>query len=400
VSEPTVPGGADPTLPDALGSAGPAPWSAVDAPTWSDQAPPTLPGAPVPGGDPTSIYPASPPTATMPGSAPPAPLPPVPPGPGGRGRRRSRPGRPARSGRGRTAIGVVLLFVAGFSAAGTVAAAWTRSQIKDEDTWAATSEALVKDPAVQQAVADQLATTVIDVTGADDLIQGFLPGPLGGLAAPVTDKATELVSSAALQLVKSDAFVSAWEAAVRDSHQELLAALDGKGRFTDVTAKGVELDLGSSLEQFRLLLDDKGLTFLDGVDLSGIDVSYLLIDAPGIQRLSDLLDVLDTLVVVLPIVAAVAAVAGLIVARRRSWALAAGGVGVLAGVALVWLVAQVGRDRAADEFTGGILGPVAVDAVADHVVASLGSALFVVAVVGAVLTVLGVGAAVVTTRRV
>jgi hypothetical protein len=308
--------------------------------------------------------------------------------------------RPARrGGRGRTVVGVILLFVAGLSATGTVAAAWSRTQIRSQDTWESTSEALVKDPVVQQAVADQLAATVIDVTGADDVIRGLLPGPLGGLAGPVTGKATELVGSAALQLVRTDAFVSAWKAAVRNSHEELLAALAGKGRFTEVTSTGIELDLGSTLEQFRLLLDDKGLTFLDGVDLSGIDVSYLLIDAPGIQRLSELLDVLDGLVVVLPIIGAVTAAVGLVVARRRSWALAAGGVGVLAGVGLVWLAAQVGRDRAADEFTGGILGPVAVDAVADHVVASLGSMLLVVALVGLSVAVVGTAAALVSQRR-
>jgi hypothetical protein len=404
VSDPSTPTGSEPTLSDATPPGGPAFGTSSrplppDAPTWSD-GPPTLAGAPPPGADPTTIYPAAPPTA------PPVAPPPLPPAGGGVGGGVGGPTAPRapvaparRGGHGRTAVGIILLFVAGLSATGTVAAAWTRSQIRDEDTWAATSEALVKDPVVQQAVADQLATTVIDVTGADDVIRGLLPGPLGGLAAPVTGKATEVVSAAALQLVRTDAFVGAWKAAVRSSHQELLAALDGKGRFTDITANGVELDLGSTLEQFRLLLDDKGLTLLDGVDLSGIDVSYLLIDAPGIQRLSDLLDVLDGLVVVLPIVGGVTAVVGLLVARRRSWALAAGGLGLLAGVALMWLVAQVGRDRAAEEFTGGILGPVAVDAVADHVVASLGSALLVVAVVGVAVAVVGAGAALATGRR-
>jgi hypothetical protein len=363
----------------------------VSDPTAPGGAEPTRPGLAV-GADPTALYPAAPPTLSSPA---PPPLPPVPPGPG---RPAGRP-RPSRSGGARTVVGVLLLFVAGLSATGTVAAAWTRTQIRDEDTWAAISESLVKDPVVQQAVADQLATTVIDVTGADDVIQGFLPGPLGGLAGPVTDRATELVGAAALQLVRTDAFVSAWDLAVRNSHQELLAALDGEGRFTDITSGGVELDLGSTLEQFRLLLDDRGLTFLDGIDLSGIDVTYLLIDAPGIQRLRDLLDVLDTLVVVLPVVAIGTGVVGLLVARRRSWALAAGGVGALVGVGLVWAAARVGADRAADEVSGGILGPAAVQAVADRVTASLGSALVVVAVVGAVVVVLGVAAAAVTTRR-
>jgi len=388
VSEPTVPGGADPTLPGGPGRTG-----SWDAPRWNDR----LGTGSLPGADPTGLYPASPPTATNPAvptiGPPVPPIPPVATSPGG------RPGRPPRRGRARTAIGVVLLFVAGLAATGTVAAAWTRTQVRDEDTWAATSEALVEDPVVQQAVADQLATTVISVTGADDVIQGLLPGPLGGLAGPVTERATEVVSTAALRLVRTDAFVRAWDVAVRNSHEELLAALDGKGRYTDITSGGIELDLGSTLEQFRLLLDDNGLTFLDGVDLSGIDVSYLLIDAPGIQRLRDVMAVLDTLVVVLPVVAVGAGIVGLLVARRRSWALAAGGVGALAGVALVWVSTQVGRDRASGELSGGTLGPAAVQVVVDHVTASLTSAMGVVAVVGVIVVVLGVGAAVVTAPR-
>ena len=340
--------------------------------------------------DPTSLYPSAPPTA------PPAAPPPLPPVPARPVVARSRAGRP---GGARTAIGVVLLFVAGLAAASTVAAAWTRAQIRDEDTWAATTEVLVTDPQVQQDVADALAAQVMAVTGADDVIQGALPGVLGGLAAPLTDRATSLVSDLALRLVRTDAFVAAWDAAVRASHEELLAALDGEGRFTTVTSQGVELDLGSTLEQFRGLLDEQGLTFLDAVDLSGIDVRFLLIDAPGVERLRDVLDVLDLLVVVLPIVAVGAGLVGLLVARRRSWAVAAGGLGALAGVGVVWMLAQVGRTRATDELSGGILGPAAVDAVADHVAASLGAAMAVAAAVGLVVVVLGAGAAAVTTRR-
>ena len=96
----------------------------------------------------------------------------------------------------------------------------------------------------------------------------------------------------------------------------------------------------------------------------------------------DLLEVLDGLVVVLPIVAVVAAVAGLVVARRRSWAVVAGGLGMLSGVGLVLLVEPRRQDRAADEFTGGILGPAAADAVVTDVTASLHSMLGVLAVAG------------------
>jgi hypothetical protein len=296
-------------------------------------------------------------------------------------------------------IGIVLLFVAGLSAVGTFAAAFTRSQIRSEDVWASTADALADDPEVRQAVADLIAAEVISITGADDLIAGVLPGPLGALSGPLTDRATELVSSATEQLVGTDAFRAAWRAAVRTSHGELLAALDGDGRFTEITTQGVVLDLGSTLEQLRLLLDDRGLTFLDGVDLSGVDIQVPLIDAPGVQTIADVLDTLDVLVIVLPIIAVVAAVAGLLIARRRSWAVVAAGVGIVAGSAVIWFAVPVARDQAVDQVGGGVLGPGIVRVVADEVVASLQGPLALAAVLGAVVIVAGAAAAVVTARR-
>jgi hypothetical protein len=310
------------------------------------------------------------------------------------------PPPPARRRAGaRTAVGVVLLFVTGLSVVGAVAASWTRTQIRDEDTWAATAQVLADDPAVQQSVADTLAEQVMAVSGAEDLIQGVLPGPLGALADPLTGQATELVGSVALQLVQTDAFQRAWEAAVRASHQELLAALDGDGRYTTISPDGIELDLGSTLGELRQMLSDRGLTFLDGIDLSQIDVQFLLVDAPDIERLRDVLDVLDVLAVVLPIVAVATGVVGLLVARRRSWAVVAAGIGMLVGVGAVWLLTRWGQGRATDELSGGGLGPAAIDAAVEHVEQSLGAVVAGLAVAGVVVLVLGAGAAALTARR-
>jgi hypothetical protein len=382
-----------------------SPWSDADGPTLPDGEPTLVGGPPGPVAPDAPTWPTSPPTAppthsspvtaapaaTWPGAGvPPPPLAPSP--PAGAARRR----RPAGA---RTVIGIVLLFVAGLSAVGTFAAAFARSQIRSEDTWAATADALADDPQVRQAVADLIAAEVISVTGADDLISGVLPGPLGALSGPLTDRATELVSTATEQLVGTDAFRAAWRAAVRSSHAELLAALDGDGRVTEITSQGVVLDLGSTLEQLRLLLDDKGLTFLDGIDLSGVDLQVPLIDAPGVQTIADVLDALDVLVIVLPIVAAVAAVSGLLVARRRSWAVIGGGVGAVVGAAVIWAAVGSGRDQAVDQVSGGVLGPGVVRVVADEVVASLRGPLALAAVLGGVVVVAGSVAAVATSRR-
>ncbi len=305
----------------------------------------------------------------------------------------------AGGGGARTAVGVVLVFLAGVCASFAAAAAWTRTELRDEDTWAATSRAVADDPQLQRDVADALARRVIEVAGVQGTLEGVLPGPLGGLAEPLSGAATDGVSRVAVELVRTDAFVQAWELAVRDSQEELLAALDGEGRYTAVTSEGVVLDLGSTLGQFRRLLDDRGLTFLDGVDLSAVEVQFVLVDGPGLQHVRDLLRVLDVLVVVLPAVAVGATVVGLLVARRRSMALAAGGLGALAGAGLVYVAAEAGRAEAVQRLTGGVLGAGAARAVVDHVTSSLDTTLAMAAAAGAVVLVVGGVAAAVTARR-
>ena len=273
------------------------------------------------------------------------------------------------------------MFLAGVSAVAAVTSAWTRNQLRDEDTWAATSQALLDDPLVREEVADALAEQVMESSGAQDMIEGVLPGPLGRLADPIARGATDLLGQAALQLVATQFFADAWDSAVRSSHAELLAALDGEGRFTQIDDQGVQLDLGSTLDQLRKVLHDRGVTVFDSVDLDAIDVQLLLIDAPGIERVRELLDVLDVLVVVLPIAAIVLAVAGLLVARRRAWAVTAGGIGGLVAAGAIYLLVEGGRGEAVDQLSGGILGRSAARAFVDHVASSVDAMLLVAVVV-------------------
>jgi hypothetical protein len=296
-------------------------------------------------------------------------------------------------------VGVILVFLAGVSAVAATSAIWIRDQLRDEDTWAATSQALLDDPLVQAEVADALAEAIMASSGAQELIEGVLPGPLGALADPLTGQATELLGQATIQLVETQFFVDAWDRAVRSSHAELLAALDGEGRFTQIGDQGIELDLGSTLTELRAILDDRGITVFDALDLDAIDVQFLLIDAPGIERVREVLEVLDVLAVVLPVVAVVLAGAGLVVARRRWWAVTAGGIGGLAAVSLVYVLVETGRGEAVDQLSGGILGREAGGAVVDHITSSVDGVLLVCAVVAVAVVLVGVVASVATAHQ-
>ena len=300
--------------------------------------------------------------------------------------------------RARTIIGIVLLFLAGVSATFGVASFWTERAILDEGTWVATSKAIVNNPQVQDDVARAIATQIVTVVGIDDLVGGVLPGPLSAFSGTVTDKVTDLIAVGAVQVVKTDAFVSIWESAVRATHDEFVHAVDGSNRFVSIDSTGLSLDLGSSLAEINKQLDQRGIHILDNVNLASINIKIQLVDAPGLERIRTWVRVLRVGSIVFPAVAVISAIAGLLIARRRWLAAIAGAVGAFVGAGVVALIASSGRDRAIEHISGGVLGVSSAGVIVDEVLSGLDSALLVSCVVAAVVLVVGLMATILTSR--
>lgn len=295
-------------------------------------------------------------------------------------------------------IGIVLLFLAGISATFGVASFWTERALLDENTWVATSKAIVNNPQVQDDVAHAIATQIVTVVGVDDLVGGVLPGPLSGFSGTVTEKVTDLIAVAAVQVVKTDAFVSVWETAVRATHDEFVRAVDGSERFVSIDSTGLSLDLGASLAEINKQLDQRGIRILDNVNLASIDVKIQLVDAPGLERIRTWVRVLRVGSIVFPAVAIVAAIAGILIARRRWFAVIAGAVGALVGAGVVALISSTGRERAIEHISGGVLGMSSAGVIVDQVLSGLDSALLVTCAVAVAVLVVGLLAVILTSR--
>lgn len=304
-----------------------------------------------------------------------------------------------RSGSARTVIGVIMVFLAGVSATFGVAAFWTQSELLDTNTWVATSTAIINDPQVQNDVATAIAVQVVESVGVEAFVQNALPAPLSGLSGSVTDAATTLITTATAAVVRTDAFVTVWDAAVRAAHEEFLHAVDGSSRFTELGPDGISLDVGASLDQVDQQLRQSGITVLDSVDLSAIDIKILLVDAPGLDRIRAWVDVLRVASIVFPAIAVLAAIAGMIFSRRRWIALIAGGVGALVGVVIVEVVALNGRSTAIDEIAGGVLGKGSARVVVDHVMSGLDDALIITSVIAVIIVTVGIAGTAVWPRR-
>jgi len=292
--------------------------------------------------------------------------------------------------------GTVLAVIAGFSAITGFMSFWATDEILSSSTWESTGRAIVDDPAAQRDISAAIAEQIIEAVGVERFVAGLLPGALSGLSGTITTKATELLTDATVQVVRTDFFEGVWEQAIATVHDQFVRAVDGSGGVTSITEKGIELDLGGVVSAVQEQLDRRGITVLDSIDASRIDVTYLLIDAPGLQNVRSWIRTLRILVIVLPAVAVIAAIAAFVIARRRSFVAAALGAGGLLGAAVVGLVLQSGKSRAVEELSGGAIGPVIADAVVTHISSGLRGALFVSTAVALVVLVVGIVIAIVT----
>lgn len=306
---------------------------------------------------------------------------------------------PRSSNRRRTIIGVVLALVAGLSAVAGVASLWTTDEILSAATWESTSRAIVNDPTVQREVSASIAQQIVDGVGLEALVAGALPGALSGLSGTLTDKATELLTEATAAVVRTQVFADLWERAVAATHDQFVHAIDGSGGMTTITSRGLELSLSGVVAEVQDQLAQRNIGVLDSIDTSGLNVTFLLVDAPGLEHLRSWVRVLRVLDIVLPAIAVVAGIAGLLIARRRSYAVAALGVGGLLGAGVVAIVEAIGSERMADQISGGVIGGATATVVVDHITAGLDGALLVSSAVALIVLVIGIMGVIVGTPR-
>lgn len=289
----------------------------------------------------------------------------------------------------RTVIGSILLAIAGFTAVAGLGAFWTQHKILDEQTWLATSKALVNDPTVQREVAQVVANEVIDVIGLENFVASTLPPPFNSLSGAVRQQAADLLTLATEQIVATDAFVSIWETAVKATHSEFVRVIDGTSPFTEVTSTGLSLNVTAALQ--LILNEAKALGLpTDVLNLSQTNLSVQLIDAPGLSTIRDWVRISRLGAIILPAVALLAGLGGVLVAARRSVAIAYSGGAGLVAVAVYLAISNPIKSRITDQIAGGVISEGTARIVVDEVAKSMNFVMVIAALVSAAVLIGGI----------
>ena len=229
--------------------------------------------------------------------------------------------------RWRSIVATLMIVVACVLAPLSVVAIWTRNQVTNTDRYVATITPLASDPAVQQAITDQITAqvfTYIDIqaltTQVADALSARVEGrglppqaaaALQGLAGPVANGVQGFVRTQVERIVQSQAFEDAWIQANRVAHEALVKALTGEGGGA-VTVEGdtVSLNLAPFIQTVKQQLVAQGFTLAERIPQ--VDKSFVLFQSEDITRVQRAFSLLNTLGVWLPVIAIVLLVLGVV----------------------------------------------------------------------------------------
>jgi hypothetical protein len=258
------------------------------------------------------------------------------------------PAPQAGSARWRTLVATALIVVACALATLAPLAMWASNQITDTDRYLRTVSPLIDDPAIQNALANQITAqifTYVDVRGltteaADALAErGASPAvanTLRALSGPIANGVQSFTRTQVGRVVSSDAFATAWVEANRVAHEELVKALTGQGGAVTVSGDTVSVHLAALIAVVKDQLTAAGFDL--AARIPEVDASFVLFQNADISRVQTAFNLLDTLGTWLPIIVLLLLALGVYVAKSHRRALIGAGI----GVALAMLVLAIG----------------------------------------------------------
>jgi hypothetical protein len=298
--------------------------------------------------------------------------------------------------RWRTVVATVLIVLGCVLAPLAGVAVWARNQVTNTDRYIATVAPLASDPAIQNAIADQITAqvfTYIDVRGlttqaVDALAQrGNLPprvaDQLQALSIPIANGIQSFTRTQVGKIVQSQAFADAWVQANRAAHAELVKALTGEGGGAiTVENDTVSINLAAFIQTVKGQLVAAGFTLAERIPQ--VNASFVLFQSKDITRARSAFNLLTTLGNWLPFIALLLLALGVYVAKDHRRALMGAGLGVAVAMLLLALGLAVFRSIYLDAVPAAVLPHDAAAVLYDTIVRFLRAGLRTVFVLGLV----------------
>ena len=300
----------------------------------------------------------------------------------------------------RPALVTILVALTGIVAPVSVVAAWAQTQVSDTEAFVAAYAPLSRDPAVQQALADKLSSTIQDrldlpaltqqlideVSGSRPVAGRLLPSLTGPLNSFVSDFIDKQVDS----FVTSDAFSQVWNVALRTTHTKFVALVRGDEGGPLTVAEGtIQLQLGPFVEAVKQRLVANGFPLAERIPPVTTAIDLVQLDPQTVAQAQAAYRLLSVVAVWLPWLLLLLPALALLVARDLRRTVIACGLAVTAGIVVVWVAfrAVIARGTAVAAANG--IPDAAVAAITDGALGPMRGPALALGVLGAVVAFLG-----------
>jgi hypothetical protein len=272
--------------------------------------------------------------------------------------RDDQPETPGETGRRSVWWGVssaILLTIAVVLAPLSVASVWADSILSDTDQYVETVAPLADDPAVQDAVADEVTTVIfqnldveavttqaLETIAAQPDVPPRVAAALPTLAAPIVNGVEGFTRDQVETLLASPQFAALWAEVNRLAHEQVVTLLEGnEGGAVSAQGNNITLNLAPIVAEVQDRLVDRGFGL--AANIPTVDRSFVLVESDAIADAQGFYSLLNTLGVWLPIAALALFVAGVVLARDRRRALLKGALGLAAAMIALGVVLALGR---------------------------------------------------------
>ena len=287
----------------------------------------------------------------------------------------------------------LLILVSCLLAPLSVVAVWARSEVTDSDRYVDTVAPLAKDPAIQQAVTNNLTNLVfqyVDVQGITtqaltalsqrDILPPAVAAQVQALSGPIVSGVQNFAHDRIEQLVTSDAFAQAWEEANRSAHQQLVAALEGQSGSVTVQNNAVSVNLATFVNTVKQRLIERGFSLAERIPT--VNATFTIFESADVGKVQKAFNLLDTLGYWLPFVLLALAGLGIYLAPNHRLAFIWTGLGVALAGLVTALALQYARSRYLQGVPAAVLPPDAAAVIFDTIVRYLREAIRSLALVG------------------
>jgi hypothetical protein len=144
---------------------------------------------------------------------------------------------------------IVLIVLATIIGVVSVFALWSERQLLEQDTWSTTSQELIEDSEIQNALADFIVAEVYANVDIQQQLADRLPPELAPLAGPAAAALRQPAQDAADAALRQPKVQALWVEASSVTHQKLIDLIENKGQFVSTAGGVVTLDLQKLLEQ-------------------------------------------------------------------------------------------------------------------------------------------------------